>query len=352
METTLSAVSKHFISNLLAPAQSSISNSEEFLRQELKQLEESLHKAETQMAEYKSTHADELPSSHQSNISRLRQSRDTLQEKMVQLAGAKQVTKNLQTRVLELDPVLAELETNMVGLKSQLALLRAKYTDKHSSVRAVLRQIKRLEEERQRLFKKDKISSEEIERFWSLKQPTTTEQGTTPASSGLLMTQISALQTEQQSIRRLTEEVSQLEINIKALELRVQSFGKNEKVLRELQREIDVKGKVYEDLLERHQKARITRSLGKFEAKDRIKVIDKPYNPIRPLNLPLAVFVIVGIFGGLFTGISFAIVNELMNNKLYNIEQIEELTGVEVIARLPNFKSSLPTSNATQVVVT
>jgi uncharacterized protein involved in exopolysaccharide biosynthesis len=221
---------------------------------------------------------------------------------------------------------------------------RAKYTDRHSSVRAVLRQIKRLEEERLRLFKKETVSSEEIERFWSIQQPSSPD-----GSSGLLMSQIRGLQEEQQTFRRLKEEISLIKKNIKVLELRVRSFGKNEKILRELQREINVKSKVYEDLLERYEKAQITRSLGEFEAKDRIKVIDKPFNPIRPLNLPLAIFIIFGVVGGIFTGISFAIINELMNNKLYTIEQIELITKVKVIARLPHFKEDIP---VTATVVT
>ena len=128
--------------------------------------------------------------------------------------------------------------------------------------------------------------------------------------------------------------------NIDVLKARVQAYGQNEKVLREMEREINVKSSVYEDLLERYEKAQVSRSLGEFEAKDRIKVIDKPFDPVKPLNLPLVVFVIIGVVGGLFTGISFAVVNELMNNKLYSLEQIEEITGVSVIARLPNFSQN------------
>lgn len=152
------------------------------------------------------------------------------------------------------------------------------------------------------------------------------------------MSQISTLQQEQYTFERLTEEVSHLQTNIAELEKRVRAFGKNEKTLRELQREINVKSRVYEDLLERYEKARVSRSLGEFEAKDRIKVIDKPFNPIRPLNLSLLIFVIFGLVGGLLIGISFAVILELMNNKLYAIEQIELITGVGVLARLPDFK--------------
>jgi polysaccharide chain length determinant protein (PEP-CTERM system associated) len=334
MKATLAAVSKHFISTLLAPAQSSISSSEVFLSQQIKQLEESLRTAEEKMAQYKSNHADELPESHLHNIARLRRSQTLLEEKQVQLAGANLVIGNLQNKVLELDPVLAELETNLVKFRADLAMKRARYTDQHSSVRALLRKIGRLEKQRQQLFKKQPVSSQDIERFWSIRQSATAQNGT----SDLLMSQISALQQEQQTIKRLSEEISHLQSNIVVLEKRVRAFGKNEKTLRELQREINVKSRVYEDLLERYEKARVSRSLGEFEAKDRIKVIDKPFNPLRPLNLPLPVFVIFGLVGGLLTGISFAVIFELMNNKLYAIEQIEQITGVGVIARLPNFE--------------
>lgn len=333
MKKTVSAVSKHFISSLLEPSQSSISSSEKFLRQQLDELEVTLQAAEERMAKYKHDHADELPESHQNNLQRLRMSQTTLEEKEVELAGARLVIENLQSKVLELDPVLAELETNLVELRSDLALKRARYTDKHSSVRGLLRKIDRLEQERQRLINKKSIDSEDIERFWSIRQTNEAEGG-----SDLLMSQISGLQQEQQKVKRLTEEVSKLQQNIDVLKKRVQAYGKNEKVLREMEREINVKSKVYEDLLERYEKAQVSRSLGEFEAKDRIKVIDKPFDPIRPLNLPLVVFVIFGVVGGLFAGISFAVVNELMNNKLYSLEQIEQITGVRVIARLPNFK--------------
>ncbi|MCJ8274245.1 MAG: chain-length determining protein, partial [Psychrosphaera sp.] len=88
MNRSVDAVSQHFISSLLAPGRSSISSSETFLKQELARLEVTLRQAEENMADYKRTHADELPESHQLNISRLRQSQGVLEEKRVQLAGA------------------------------------------------------------------------------------------------------------------------------------------------------------------------------------------------------------------------------------------------------------------------
>lgn len=330
MKYTLDIVGKHFVQALLAPAQSSISNSEQFLAHQIEQLEKSLREAEQKMADYKSTHADELPASHQANMARLREAQSLLAEKSTELAGAKLVMTNLQNKMLEMDPVLADVENNLVKLKSQLSQLRTRYTEKHRNVKAVLSQIERMELQRKKLFIQRPVDPEAIERFWSTK--------TDPLSGELSLTQISALQQEQQKIKRLTEEVAHLSESIIGLEDMVRAFGRNEKILRELQRNIGVKSKVYEDLLERFEKAKVSRALGDFEARDRIKVIDKPFNPIRPLNLPMAAFIIIGIVGGLFTGISFAVVNELMNSRIYYPEQIELVTGNGVIAQLPDFQ--------------
>ena len=198
MKRTVAAVSKHFISALLEPSQSSISSSETFLKQQLNELEIGLQAAENKMAIYKHDHADELPESHSNNLTRLRESQSTFEEKQVELAGAKEVIANMQNKVLELDPVLAELESKLVELRSELALKRARYTDKHSTVRGLLRKIDRLEEERKRLFNKEPIASEDIERFWSIRQSNDESDG----NSNLLMSQISGLQLEQQKVRR------------------------------------------------------------------------------------------------------------------------------------------------------
>lgn len=334
MKHTLDIVGKHFISALLAPAQSSISNSEQFLRQELTQLEQSLRQSEQEMADYKSTHADELPESHQVNIARLREAQTLLSEKSTELAGAKLVMTNLQSKVLEMDPVLADLESKLVELKSELSQLKTRYTDKHRKVIAVKAQLKRLEQQRGELIESRPVSADAIERFWSLRQGTKTD----PMSGELSLSQVTALQQEQQKIKRLSEEVTHLKGDIAELQERVSAFGRNEKILRELERNIEVKSKVYKDLLERFEKAKVSRALGDFEARDRIKLIDKPFNPIRPLNLPMVAFVIFGLVGGMFAGISFAVINELMNSALYYPEQIEQITEQGVIARLPDFQ--------------
>jgi outer membrane murein-binding lipoprotein Lpp len=197
-----------------------------------------------------------------------------------------------------------------------------------------LRKINRLESERQTLLNKTDVSIEDIERFWAVKQPADKAQ----SGGSLLWSQLNALQLERQKIDRLKEEIRRLESNIRGLQQKVDAFGPNEKALRALKRDIDVKSKVYEDLLERFEKSRVTRALGEFEAKDKIKIIDQPFNPIRPLNLPMSVYILLGLVGGLFVGVGFAVFKELLNNRVYDLNTIEQLTGVPVLTRLPRFQ--------------
>ncbi|GAL11030.1 polysaccharide biosynthesis chain length regulator SypO [Vibrio astriarenae] len=81
----------------------------------------------------------------------------------------------------------------------------------------------------------------------------------------------------------------------------------------------------------------MTGSLGEFEEDKRIKVIDLPYTPSTPSNLPAIVFVIAGLFGGIALGIGISIMIELFDSTIRNASDIEQLTDIPVITSLPKF---------------
>jgi uncharacterized protein involved in exopolysaccharide biosynthesis len=91
-------------------------------------------------------------------------------------------------------------------------------------------------------------------------------------------------------VQRLSIEVQSLQGAIDKLQLRVNGFGAHEQHLNELKRDILVRKNIYQDLAERHELARVTESLGKSEENDRVKLIDAPFEPLSPSNLPIAFF--------------------------------------------------------------
>jgi capsular polysaccharide biosynthesis protein len=81
--------------------------------------------------------------------------------------------------------------------------------------------------------------------------------------------------------------------------------------------------------------ARVTGSLSIFEQENRVKIIDMPYTPVNPSNPPIYLFIIAGLIGGLFLGSGFALMLEITDTSLRRCDQLQALTNVDVISRIP-----------------
>ena len=113
-------------------------------------------------------------------------------------------------------------------------------------------------------------------------------------------------------------------------------YGANANKLSKLERDLGVKRGLYDDLLLRRENARITSSLGVFERDKRVKVIDRPFTPTSPNNLSVVIFIISGLFGGIFLGIGIAVLLEVGDSTLRRRDQLEALAGVPVLSRVPD----------------
>lgn len=95
---------------------------------------------------------------------------------------------------------------------------------------------------------------------------------------------------------------------------------------------------LYDDLLLRHENARITSSLGIFEKDKRVKVIDLPFTPTSTTNSSLMIYTIAGLFGGIFLGTGIAVVLELSDSTLRRRDHLEALTNAPVLSRVPSLQ--------------
>lgn len=145
MARTLRVVRERFLQQLLAPQQSSLSSSETFLQQQLSERHADLQASERKLSEYKQQHAAELPDLLGSNVTSLRQLKEAAAQKRTELAGAKAAQASQEARLAQVNPVIGRLEEQIVSITSDLALLRARYTDEHSEVLAAQRKLHRLE---------------------------------------------------------------------------------------------------------------------------------------------------------------------------------------------------------------
>lgn len=333
MERFLDSVTNHFIEQLLAPERSSISDSSEFLYQHLDEKRKELEQAEARLAQFKTKNAEALPEFQSMNITRLNKLKQKLSEKKSILAGTVKNVGGLKQLLNQTNPIIGKLEEQIIKIRSELTLLRARYKDKHSRVQAAQRALRRLENERVALIESTntKMNSDQL---WEIAMASPNSQD---ENQPILISQIENLQNAKSKADVLDEEILELTRMINELETEVKSYGDKEVTLIQLQRDLSVKRGLYDDLLKRYEMAQITGSLGRFEQAKRVKIIDRPFTPSAPSNLPLAIFVVAGLFGGVFLGIGIAIVKELSDARIRTKRDVELLTGVSVISRIPNF---------------
>lgn len=353
MVEILKLVSMRFVERVLAPQRSSIVQSETFLAKELELRRKDLESAESELADYKNRFASELPALHAGNVSRLSELKALLAQRRIELDGAKAAQNNLAGRLSQTNPVVGKIEEAIVNVMADLTQLRARYTDQHSKVQSVLAQLNSLERERSKVLAAAQVidpsnlDKAHLERLWAIATSSTvTDNGDDSSSHPLLISQLQRLQEAEDHIQRLTKEVSSLETEITKLEQRVNGYGKHERRLNELSREIDVRRKIYDDLAERHELARVTGSLGKNEENERVKLIDPPFEPLGPSSLSIVIYVIAGLFGGIGLGCGLAVIAELLDTSIRRKDTLTEMLEVPVLARIPQLPEPLCKSDA------
>lgn len=337
IEKLLTTVTKHFLQLVLAPQKSWQETSTSFLKEQVDRQRESLIEAEQDLADYKAKYALELPELHKANVTRLTDLRQVLTEKQTELAGAEAALVEFNNNLVQTNPVIGKLEERVVNTRTNLSMLRSKYTEKHSKVQAAIRELERIEFERQQLVAESKnLQSEDIQRLWNLAS-------SSPSSSGddnqgqttVLASQLLAVQEANAKVTSLRNEVKNLVDTSEKLFAKIQSFSQVERNLVELERDYNIKQRLYDDFLNRFELARVTSDLGEYEESERVQIIDHPFTPSNPSQLPAALFIVAGLFAGLGIGTGLAAIAEISDTTLRLQETIERMSGIPVITRLP-----------------
>ncbi|EGQ7778155.1 TPA: GumC family protein [Vibrio parahaemolyticus] len=332
MESMLTSVSNRFIEQLLAPERSSIKDSSHFLTIHINKRREELDKAEHAFAEYKNTYSHATPEMQAQSLTRLASLKQTLAEKEAELAGVTRSLGSLDQQLSKTNPVIGKIEEQIIEIRSELTLLRAKYTEAHSLVQGKLRELKRLEQERTVLLssKQPELNSNQL---WDIASNATVS--SLGEAQPLLVSQLHQLQIMRSRFESLTEETVSLQKMIQELESNAHRFGSTATEINRLARDVAVKREMYDDLVERYEMAQLTGSLGVFEENKRVKIIDAPFTPTIPSNLPSIVFIILGFIGGAGLGVGLATILELADNSVRSRRALEKHLGVPVITTLP-----------------
>jgi len=333
LDRILKVIGDRFIDRLLAPERSSIENSVDFLAREISEKREAQRAAESALADFKARNADKLPELYSANVVRLAALKQTLEEKRTALAGAEGALEDMRARLAGSNPVIGRIEESIVQVSGDLALLRSRYTEEHSEVQGAVRKLRRLEEERKAMLDAaGNLSQADLERMWNM-----------AAGSGLandkaaplLISQMTKLQEAQGRPAALRQEIQQVEKAVEDLQGSVAGYGDIDREQQTLNRAVFSAREIHDVLSKRYEMARVTGSLGRFEAPERIKLIDPPTEPTTPTTPPAILFFLFGVIGGAVLGVGLATVAETLDGSLRRRDQVEKLLGVPLLSRIP-----------------
>ncbi|ASJ38673.1 chain-length determining protein [Vibrio vulnificus] len=335
MASLLSAVSDQFIDQLLAPERSSIRDSSEFLTVHIEKRQQELFAAEQALADFQNQYSADTPAMQAQNLTRLASLKQSLAEKEAELAGVEKTLGSLDQQLSKTNPVIGKIEEQIITIRSELALLSAKYTEQHSSVQAKMRELSRLEQERHQLLSNRSVTLNSAQ-LWDIASSTISDPSD---SQPLLVTQLQQLQAIRGRYEALNEETLSLANMIGELEQKANHFGNTAKDITRLERDVTVKRQLYEELVQRYEMAQLTGSLGIFEQNKRVKVIDVPYTPSSTANLPVILFVLAGLFGGIALGAGMAIFFEIFDSTIRSQQQLRSLINVPVLTVIPRIRA-------------
>lgn len=332
MDRVLDRVGQRFIERVRGPEDASLRESVAFLDAQIRDAQAALDRAEQEQSVFKSQNAALLPDMRAANLQRLAMLREQLAEREVRLAGAEAEIASIASRMLATDPVVGRLEQDIVQTRSELAVLRARYTDMHSLVQATLRRLDSLEQERDLVLARNGGSGMDDARLRNLAAVSATR-GDAPQP--LLVSQVVVLDQARARLGQLRGETENLRAAVAELTANIAGSGEVERELRSLERDVAVQADLVQQLRRRFETARVTADLARQQAPERIKVIDRPYEPTAPTKPMTMIFALAGIAAGLALGIGLAALLDLMDSSVRGIRGTEKLLGVPVLARLP-----------------
>jgi len=228
----------------------------------------------------------------------------------------KQAETYISSETITNNPIVQQLQSQLVSLEIQLPALLEKYTRGSSQVTEVEIKIKET---------KNKISEKVAEIVGS-------KVSTRNPIYQSLLAQIVTLETNTISLNTKKEAISK---TIKEYENRLEKLPDKELHLARLERAVKVSENIYLLLLEKYQEARINEVM---ELGD-IRIIDKAFAPDSPINPNKKLNLLIGGILGLMVGFMAAFFGEYMDNTIKNTEDVERYLGLPVIGIIPKINS-------------
>ncbi|MBV1878332.1 MAG: hypothetical protein KUG79_11870 [Pseudomonadales bacterium] len=303
-------------------------NAYTFIDEQVKSYKNQLVDAENKLKAFEAANIDGIESEVTRSIDRLRNTIDeisiNIEAEEVRISALTIQISN-ENRFASSDYNAQVYRTRLIQLESQLNTLLLNYREGHPDVIELKIQI---QDAKRTIVQVEEAKQDQTAGADNL----TGEQNLNPIYEEL-STKLSSATVELETMKhRLTANQNRLK---ERYQRRIRIAG-NQADLSELTRDYGVTKGIYEDLLERKERARISMTLDLSGQGVTYKVLEPAVFPVLPDGIRFLYFVIAGPILGIFLSIMFIASLILFDNRIKFAEQIEELFPGAVLAVLPN----------------
>ena len=317
------ALASGFIDENLKVREAAAIGTSDFLDSELNIMRTRLEKKEKEIEIFRTRYMGELPEQLETNLrilDRLQEQLISSQENLRSALGRLAIAQNqASTGLLQAGAPsgAATAEPNPLdinALKTELARIQSRYTERHPDVVKLKKRIKDLEQS-------DGASS------------------STAAAASLPREpfQVTELRNEIQYIRNTIERTS---ADIRRHEKLVESTPKREQELQALKRDYEDLQTSYSSLLNRKLEAEIALNMEMKQKGEQFQIIDRarlPARPIRP-NMPQLLLMTIAAGCGLGCGLIF-LAEFILNNSFRSPKDVDEILQLPTLTVIPFIES-------------
>jgi polysaccharide biosynthesis transport protein len=337
-----------FINENLQVRQQQSEDTTKFLQAQVAAARLGLAEQDAKIRVFKGEHMGDLPSQQASNLQILAGMQGQLGNEQDALNTARQQQVYLQTlinqyRTLQSSSHASEGSQGLPGglpaidkeldrLRTLLADLSSRYTDRYPDVQKVKIQIAKTERMRAELIAGLKDQPKGGNQ--SDGGPTARDIGDPSQTSPLLQLQ-GQLQANRIEITNREQAIAGLQSKVSEYQARLNDEPVREQQLADLTRGYDQSKANYDDLLKKENESKMATSMEDMEKGERFRMIDPPSLPLKPDFPNRLKFCAFGLGLGLALGIVVAVGVEFLDDRLHSVREIKALLPMKMLSEIP-----------------
>jgi polysaccharide biosynthesis transport protein len=334
-----------FINENLEVREQQSEDTTKFLGTQLNTARQSLAEQDAKIRVFKGAHVGDLPTQQATNLEILGGTQAQLQNAQEALSTAHQQQVYLQSLINQYHTLqgssktgdaassdLPAINKELDRLRSELADLTAKYTDRYPDVEKVRAQIARTEKTRDDLVAELKNRSKE----GSQADSGTVARDLDPMQSSSLLQLQSQLQANRSEITNREQEIAGLKAKVSEYQSRLNDEPVREQQLADLTRGYDQSKANYDELLKKENESKMATSMEQMQKGERFRMIDPPSLPLKPDFPNRLKFCGMGLGLGLAMGLVVAGGLEFFDDRLHSEKQLKALLPMKIVSEIPD----------------